>query len=126
MAAATGRARPFARLTVLALLLALACAAGACAARGVPAHGARLLLADEPAAPTVMVVLHTPKAGGSTLTMLFKRLDALGVVAYTTHVCPGWEAVVDAAVSACGQAGLREGTPCAQERGILGGCTHAL
>ena len=49
-----------------------------------------------------------PKAGGSTLSMLFKRLDVLGKGAYATHDCPGWDSVVDAAVRASAEATVRE------------------
>ena len=48
----------------------------------------------------VVVLLHTPKAGGSTLTMQLKRLEALGVLHYATWACPGWGAVVNAALQA--------------------------
>ena len=134
--ALAGRSKPRAHLPAVALVLACACAcacarpvgggAAASVARAEAAShlldgshsviaadtassdGTRQLLTDARSVPTVIVVLHTPKAGGSTLSMLFKRLDVLGKGAYATHDCPGWDSVVDAAVRASAEATARE------------------
>ncbi len=43
----------------------------------------------------LLVHLHTPKAGGSTLSSMFHRFQAEGTLEVVEYACPGWDAVVN-------------------------------